>query len=219
MRCKWRVTLVLLGCLAGPVVGRTAEAQLVNGDFESGSYSFDSNNVDSLALGSTNITGWTTLNAELAVINQPNNFALLAQSGTKHLDLTGYHDSTPYAGIQQTVNTLPGQTYVLQFYVGSSGGGTSSVAVDTGSGPTTFSNTGSSFWQQSTDIFTATGPTTLIKFTGTAASGGGRYLGLDNVTLALATPEPGPLALFIGLGMTSLGALIRKRRLPILKSD
>lgn len=216
MRLSWVHALTLVGCLAGSVVGQVAEAQLVNGDLESGSYVFDGNGADSLAPGSLAITGWTTFNNELAVINQPNNFGLTAQSGTKHLDLTGYHDASPYGGIQQTVNTLSGQNYSLSFYVGSAGG-TASVLVDTVGTPATFSNAGNGgFWQQFTQNFTASGPT-LIKFTGSTASGGGTYIGLDNITLtgnfaATATPEPGSLALFGASGIGLVGILTARRR-------
>jgi hypothetical protein len=213
MHLKWMQALTLVGCLAGSAFSQMARAQLVNGVLEIGSYIFDGQGADSLGPGSTVITGWTTFNAELAVINQPNNFGIPAQSGAKSLDLTGYHDSSPYGGIQQTVNTLAGQNYTLSFYVGS-GGGTTTVTVDTGAGPTSFSNTGASFWQQFTENFTASGPTVLT-FTGTTASG--NYIGLDDITLdgrfgTDATPEPGSLALFGGLGASALGVLVRRRR-------
>jgi hypothetical protein len=147
--------------------------------------------------------------------NQPNSFSINAESGAKSLNLTGYHDSSPYGGIPQLVNTLPGENYTLSFYVGSQGG-TASVSVGTGGTPTIFSNLGGSgFWQQFTANFTATGPTELT-FTGTAASGSGRYIGLDNVTLTdagpAATPKPGSFALVSASGTGLFGLLAVRRR-------
>lgn len=215
MRINWMYSLALMGCLVGSAISHEAQAQLINGDFENGTYIFDGNGADSLAPGVAAITGWTTFNAELAVINQPNNFSLAAFSGTKSLDLTGYHDSAPYGGIQQTVNTLSGQNYSLSLYVGSTSG-TASIVVDTGGVPVTVSNTGGGpFWQQFTQNFTASGPTT-IKLTGSVASGGGNYIGLDNVTLTgrfgTATPEPGSLSLLGTSGVSLFGLLAYKRR-------
>jgi hypothetical protein len=216
MRITWMQSLTLVGCLAGSALAPVANAQLINGDLESGTYVFDGNGAASLAPGSLAITGWQTFNGELAVINNANNFGLTAQSGTKSLDLTGYHDSSPYGAIQQTVNTLPGQNYSLTFYLGSNGG-TASILVDTGVTSTTFSNTGGvPFWQQFTQNFTATGPT-VLKFTGTVASGGGNYIGLDHIALAgtfgpTATPEPGSAALLGTSGVSLLGLLASRRR-------
>ena len=157
------------------------------------------------------------MNAELAVITQPNTFSILAESGTKHLDLTGYHDSGPYAGITQTVNTVAGRNYSLSFYIGSQ---TGNVSIDVTTGLTTATYTNSSggagpVWQQFTHNFTATGAT-FIQFLGTATSSG-NYIGLDNITLAgdftpaRSTPEPGSLALLVGIAVGAQGIRRKKR--------
>lgn len=206
--------LPLAGCLAGSMIGQGAQAQLINGDFETGAYSFDGNGAASLPSGSTVITGWTTISNELAVINNANVFGIVAQSGTKSLDLTGYHDASPYGGIQQSLNTISGQNYTLSFWLGSAGGN-ASVAVGTGGAPTTFTNAGTgAFWQQFTQNFTASGPT-VLSFTGTAASGGGTYIGLDHVTVTgvfAATPEPGSVALLGTSGLSLIGLYAARRR-------
>jgi len=216
MRNNWMYVLTLAGCLAGSVLGQAATAQLINGDLESGAYVFDGNGANSLPAGSTVITGWTTISNELAVINTPNNFGITAQSGIISLDLTGYHDGPPYGGIQQLVNTVAGQNYTLDFFIGQAGSTASGISVGTVGAPTTYTATiGGSFWQEFTTSFTATGPT-LLSFTGVTPAHGGDYIGLDHITLTgnftpTATPEPGSLALFAGLGLSG-GVLLRRRR-------
>ena len=215
MRIKFMTVLALSGCLTGLGLSRPAEAQLVNGSFESGNFVFDSQGADSLPAGSTAITGWTTINAEIAVITTPNNFSIVAPDGTKSLDLTGFHDSVPYGGIRQSVNTVAGQNYDLSFFIGSSFN-TTSIAVDTGGAPTTFTNPGDGTFnfKQYTYNFTATGPS-VITLLGTVASTG-NYIGLDKVALTprgsvAGTPEPGSVALFAGMALSG-GILLKRRR-------
>jgi len=216
MRFYWIHALTLAGCLAGSVLGQAATAQLINGDLEAGSYVFDGNGADSRPAGSTVITGWTTISNELAVIDNVNNFGITAQSGTKSLDLTGYHDSAPYGGIQQLVNTVAGQNYTLDFFLGQAGSTASGISVSTVGAPTTYTATiGGSFWQEFTTSFTATGPT-LLSFTGVTPAHGGDYIGLDHITLTgnftpVTTPEPGSLALFAGISVSG-GVLLLRRR-------
>jgi hypothetical protein len=214
MRFHWMSPLFVLGCLASISLCQTAKAQIVNGSFESGSFTFGSDGGVSLPAGSTAITGWTTINAEIAVLTTPNNYNVTAPDGLNSLDLTGYHDSQPYGGIRQTVNTVAGQNYDLKFFIGSSAT-TTSIAVDTGGAPTTFTNPGGGGFNflPFTYNFTATGPS-VITLLGTVASTG-NYIGLDGVTLtprgtAPGTPGPGSLALLVGMGLS--GSVFLKRR-------
>src|SRR5690349_7006660 len=89
---------------------------LVNGSFEIGFPALPNHpgdNTESLAVGSTEITGWTVINGEIAWINTVpvNAFGLAPTDGSKLLDLTGYHDSVPYGGVSQTVATIQGLDY------------------------------------------------------------------------------------------------------------
>ncbi len=207
MRRLWFRVLASIGFISLLGVGSKANAQLVNGDFEAGSYVFDGLGIDSLAVGSTAITGWTTVGAEIAVITQPNRVAVTAESGNISLDLTGYHDSSPYGGISQTVNTVAGRNYSLSFFLGSQFG---NVSIDVTTGLTTKRYTNSSggpgpVWQQYTDDFTATGET-VIQFLGISATTG-FYIPLDNISLTgdfdapVNTPEPGSFALISGVAV------------------
>ncbi len=168
---------------------------LVNGSFEIGfpaAPNHPGDNTESLAVGSTEITGWTVINGEIAWINTPNPFGVAPTDGSKLLDLTGYHDSVPYGGVAQTVATFPGIAYTLAFDVlqNPAFGITSGV---TGTfGPNAFqadmtnaSSPGNHSNRFSFDLV-ATTPTTLLTISGDNTIANTRYIGLDNVTLTVA---------------------------------
>ena len=66
---------------------------LINGSFELGSFVADpshpGDDTMSLAVGATDMTGWTVENAALAWIGSSNPFVLTASDGGYFLDLTG----------------------------------------------------------------------------------------------------------------------------------
>ena len=54
--------------------------------------------------------GWTVTTANLAWIGPSNPFGLTASDGSYFLDLSGYHDNQPYAGVAATsISTVFGQ--------------------------------------------------------------------------------------------------------------
>jgi hypothetical protein len=86
--------------------------------------------------------------------------------------------------------------------------GPASLLATAGGTSQTFTNTLTGTgqqWQQFTLHFTATGAITPISFQGISTAGGA-YLGLDNVSIVDAIPEPASLSLL----MLTLPALLRR---------
>lgn len=170
---------------------------IVNGGFENTAATFvaDSYGLMSLPAGSTVIPGWTTTDAELAWSRNDNTFGGATPFGAFYLDLTGYHDQPPYAGVRQTVATTPGQTYRLTLSLGSNAeypgaAGQKQVAVSCGNARTTFTfdpvGTSNNEWGTFHFHFTADTAGTEVIITGLTASG--IYLGLDNISMVATHP-------------------------------
>ena len=208
-----RVRILLLAVFLTAISTNLALASplLQNGSFETGTFVANTQDSESLAPGSTAMTGWTTYNAELAWIGPSNPFGITAPNGSYSLDLTGYHDAVPYAGVTQTVVTAPGSTYALSFEIGIING-TSAIQATAGSATQLFTSTISgptNLWQTFTMTFAATSNSTAVSLLGVTASNAGTYLGLDNVSLTLV-PEPS-LTLLVACG-TGMLLLPRPRR-------
>jgi hypothetical protein len=163
------------------------------------------------------MTGWTVVTAPLAWIGPSNPFGLSASDGGYFLDLSGYHDNAPYAGVEQTQNILTtiGAQYRLSFDLGTSPPYDSapvSILVTAGSASTTFTSTPLNVnqWETFTFDFTATSATTTISLDGQASTGE-KYIGLDNVSV-VPIPEPGTFALFAGSGLLALVGWRRFRK-------
>ncbi len=158
MRLAPAVSLFLL--LFGAVP--PARAQVVNGSFE------PATGVIGYALlpgGSTAIPGWTTTdNGVEWFLPSP-----VSPSGGDVVDLACYVYSA--GGIQQTIPTVSGQTYAIDFWLGtqaSSGrDGTCEIVVDAAGTTQTFSATnptGAAVWFPRTFTFVATGPSATLRF-------------------------------------------------------
>ena len=212
-----RLMLMLVG-LAMNAGSAATRADFINGSFESGSYTFNGQGADSLGVGSTAITGWTTIGGELAVIQDTNSFGLATPFGDKFLDLTGYHDSSPYGGVEQSIATVLGQSYQVSLYLGINATmgapGPVSVLVSAGGSSATLTANpmgSGDLWTLETFSFTASSASTLVSIQGDSTANG-HYIGLDNVSIVgtSVVPEPASLVL-VGLGLGLLGVTGRAR--------
>lgn len=189
--------LLLLSLLASSLP-LDAQELIVNGSFgnTAGTFVPDANQVMSLAPGSGTIPGWSVINASLLWGPNTNEFGPATPFGTFSIDLTGYQDSLAFGGVRQIIATTPGQDYRLSLALGAyqsnplfSGPMSVSIAAGGVTDSFTFHASGEgSQWSIFTRDFTASGASTTISITGTG-SGGGAYLGLDNVSVIALTPK------------------------------
>jgi hypothetical protein len=202
--------------------GALSSNLLSNGSFESplvpvGAFS-------NFATGAS-LDGWTVVGPQSSIVSTTfaqNGISFDAQDGAQWMDLTG-DGSNRSEGVQQSVATVPGQTYQLSFWVGNvnNAGGifgtTSTVDLEiNGAATGAFTNsctscTARQSWDQFTTVFVASGTTTMLTF----LNGDGptdNSNGLDNIVLTgppAAAPEPGTLAL-LAVGLAA--ALWQRRR-------
>ena len=173
-----------------------------NGDFEIGSSSTAVPGPDAslgLAAGNTTMQGWTVVGgtADTDLIWAGSGaYGPTAYSGTTDfLDLTGNLDQQPDFGVEQTITTVPGQTYALTFEVGVSLGydpGVVAINVMAGNLNTTVTGlaaTGTSTWDPVTIDFTATSTASTILIQGDSP---GEYIGLDDVAVSTTTNAAPP---------------------------
>lgn len=147
--------------------------------------------------GASPIPGWSVVGAEITwamngQVGGPN-----TPFGAYFVDLTGVHDSEPYGGVSQVIPTVPGRNYALSFALGSFEGDAStrgpvaveaSVDADARIFTTTAGGVGE-VWQTFRLPFVAATASTRLTFRG-VASAGGTFLGVDDVAVVPADPEP-----------------------------
>lgn len=182
-----------------------------------------------LQAGDTTIPGWT-VTGPFDLLWIPNGgYGLTPRDGQFLLDLTGFTNISPNAGVKQTFATTPGQTYNVSFYLGyggSFGGGCCengpvflTAYIDGGSvgSFTTGAPSITTIWTLESFDFTASGTSTELKFQGVDPYLGQdlvhAFIGLDNVSVDAAsanTPEPSSV-LLLGTGLAALVGIGKRR--------
>jgi choice-of-anchor C domain-containing protein len=207
--------------------GAAASAPFQNGSFESGTPC----NTFNIPAGSTLIPGWTVSVGNIDWEGATSCGGWQASAGSKSLDLVG---TGGIGGIQQTFDTVPGQTYQVSFDLAGNYGAPPvikplAVTINGVTTSYTFDTTGQSGlnmgWTTKTLTFTATATSSTINFVSDVTASGGTLnagAALDNVQIAapgvVGTPQSVPLswahiaaALLIGIAFV----LMRGRfRLP-----
>lgn len=217
--------LATLGILSVPATGHCS--LITNGSFEDNTTFHGGNHIAGdgtmqLFPGATNLTGWSVVNAnnlDLAWEGPTNTYGIHASDGGYFLDLTGYHDASPYSGVEQMIATTAGAQYTLKFDLGSStiynGNGPADIIATAGSTTRNFSFfTGlTNDWHTETLNFTASLSSTVINLTGFS---GGNYIGLDNVSVTetlAPVPEPALIVSLTGFAVAAFGlSRLRRRR-------
>ena len=199
---------LLFGGLLAVVIGLGAPLQamaagVANGSFEDGDFPAGVAFVTLTAgtPGATSMTGWTVTSGEVDWING----YWAAQDGTKSLDMTGL---VPGA-ITQTLTTVVGGTYAIQFYLAGNpdcgAGDKTLTASATGANPQsyTFTNTAATThdamgWTVETYTFVATGTSTELTFAADPANTTFCGPALDAVSLTETLPPPPPPPVLTG---------------------
>jgi len=225
------ISAVALASALALIATEAGAANLVNnGDFDNiggvwtdntGNGSNDFQTSEGVAIPEwSNVSGFAN---EFWVLT-PNGYSgLTASPGNGSIyfvDLTGEANNQPFGGIEQTISTTAGDSYVLTFALGSattwnlgnlagsaltaSATGTSLLAshLFTASTPTTVNQ-----WQTETLSFTADSASTTIEFLGDSTNVNSKYIGLDDVAVSPVSgtvPEASTWVMMVA-GFASLG--------------
>jgi hypothetical protein len=235
VKCKIFPTAALVALIALSATGARATNLVVNGDFANTGNVWVNNtglgSDDWQTGGATAIPGWTNVPgaANEFWVTAPNGYSGITASPTNgsafFVDLTGQANNTPYGGLEQTIATTAGDSYVLQFDLGSSTqwdnpNPAALTASATGSSLLasqlfTLTATSNNTWATETLDFTADSSSTTIEFLGDS-SDTSAYIGLDNVSVPAVSstspvPEPATWSMIVS-GLIGLGARMRSRR-------
>ena len=163
-----------------------------NGSFEAGGVA--PCNTFNIPVGSTLITGWTVSVGNIDWLGAPPACGWQASQGIASLDMVG-SGAGGIGGIQQTFDTVPGQTYVVSFDLAGNFGAPPvikplAVTVNGVTTNFTFDTTGATAinmgWVTHTVQFTATATSTTINFVSDIGPSGGTLnagAALDNVRI------------------------------------
>ena len=210
----------LLGLILLSLSMGSAHANLiVNGSFESGSFSSCSNGAFCrLFNGATNLTGWTIGGV---AVDWHNSVQLMPHTGDKLVDLNMDGQSGETGTISQSFATTPGSQYLLEFFLSGPEHSLNSgfpdprkVVVDIAGFHTMFSTADSldtnMQWGDDQLFFTAQGATTTLTF---SSPNDTEFWGpvLDDVSVNPIVPEPSSIGLLI-TGILGLAAIGLRRR-------
>jgi hypothetical protein len=219
--------MVLTGLLA--FTSATHAAPFTNGSFEQGGNPTANGTTQTLGNGdNSTLPGWTVLTTTQVSWDSNGAFGVPVNpgSGDYYLDLTGNNDDsngqftqglTTYyttGGVDQTFDTIAGDTYSVSYLLGSDSYYNSNAALAPGievfasstapssyssltlGSPTSSSLAGSvpterGVWTDEGFDFTATGSSTTLTFIGYSATDHNNYVGLDDVQVTqLPNREP-----------------------------
>jgi choice-of-anchor C domain-containing protein len=208
-----RQILLAVGLLLLLPVARAEATPFMNGSFELNSDDPTFGSFDTLAPGSTVITGWQILLNSIDYING----YWEAADGTHSVDLNG---NTGAAAISQTFDTTLGTSYLVQFALAGNPDNLptiKTVRVDSGAFTQdyTFDVTGATRpdmnWEYKDFLFIAGGTSSTLTFL-SQTEGCCWGPALDDVSVE-AVPEPALMTLF-GTGLVTLLVRRRSRNTP-----
>ena len=191
MKCFSRmvlgVALVGMSLMGGNNAGAT---MVVNGGFETGDFS-----------------GWTTAPAASGRLFGVD--GLVPHSGSQGAFFGAFEQAVD--SISQAIPTIPGQSYIFEFWLSNDSPGDNRFLVLWGGVPVLdFANTLDFDYTRHAFSVSATSASTLIEFSG--ANVGGFY-NLDDVSVE-PVPEPSTF-LLLGAGIVGAGLLTRRFRRPL----
>ncbi len=178
---------------------------IVNGGFESGSFSNTLANYMVLNPGDTALTGWTIDQGVAWGLNPTDGFS--ASVGSGFVDLSGLGNRSPTGAMSQSVSTEVGGDYLFSIDLF---GGATSVFLN-GIGLALVAGASSGGWTTYTSTYTAVSETTMISLRN--RDGASSTVFVDEVVFSarsVAVPEPGTIGL-LGIGLLGLG-LVRRRK-------
>jgi hypothetical protein len=208
-----------------------AHANLVtNGDFDNiGSVWVNNTGLgsDDIQAGGAAPPGWTVVNNNEFWFSSSNSYSGLTSSpgnGSMYaIDLTGQANTLPFGGLEQTIATVVGVKYQLTFALGAStvwnsaaNAGSALTASATGTSLLasqlfSLTPTSDNSWATETLLFTADSTSTVIEFLGDSTNSNAKYIGLDDVSVNAAVPEPSTWAMMI-IGFLGLGLVAHRHR-------
>ncbi|MEZ5291163.1 MAG: choice-of-anchor C family protein [Vicinamibacterales bacterium] len=171
-----------------------AQNLFVNGSFEQGPPIPSGSSYTTVGAGSAALPGWTVTGATVDYIGPSWTMA----EGIRGIDLDGAFST---GGIQQTVATVPGRTYLASFSLAGNSDGApvlkqARFTVDALVVDLTFDTQGHGRldpgWVRKSYAFVASGPSVTVGFTSLSPAGNSWGALIDDVRLELQSPLPQP---------------------------